>query len=51
MDPKNFGFIDFDQLNNFYKKFDFASDQQKINAILRRMNSDEDFKIDFDEFS
>jgi hypothetical protein len=38
-------------LNNFYKKFDSSCDQAKINAILRRINSDEDFKVDYNEFS
>jgi len=33
------------------KKFDKDIDTKKINSILRRMNSDEDFKIDFTEFS
>ena len=33
------------------RKFDSSIDTKKINSILRRMNSDEDFKIDFFEFT
>jgi Ca2+-binding EF-hand superfamily protein len=51
VDPKKFGFIDFDQLKEFMRKFDSSIDTKKINSILRRMNRDEDFKIDFTEFT
>jgi hypothetical protein len=32
-------------------KYDKGTDQKTVNSILRRLNSDEDFKIDFNEFS
>ena len=33
------------------KKYDKLIDTKKVNAVLRRLNSDEDFKIDFNEFT
>jgi len=50
LDPKKNGFIDFDALKVFMRKYNHKVNGSDINAILRRMNSDEDFKIDFREF-
>ena len=33
------------------KKFNLDMDKSHINAILRRLNDDEDFKIGFQEFA
>ena len=51
LDAKNFGFVDFDQLYNFMSRYDRDTNAQAINSILRRLNDNEDFKIDFREFS
>lgn len=51
LDPHKNGFIDFDCLKNFMKKYNQKVNGSDVNAILRRMNTDEDFKIDFREFS
>lgn len=51
VDARAYGYVDFDSLKEFLTKFDKTCDQKTVNAILRRMNSDEDFKIDFTEFS
>lgn len=52
LDPLNYGFLDFDQIKNFYCKFKSSEDVHKedINAILRRMNDDCDARISFREF-
>lgn len=50
MDPQKYGYIDFDQLMRFMKKFNGEINQNEINALLRRLNADENFKIDFREF-
>ena len=51
LDPRSFGFIDFDNLKNFMVKYDRENiNTCTINSILRRLNNDEDFKINFDEF-
>lgn len=50
LDPKKNGYVDFDALKDFIKKYNSRVSGSDINAILRRMNSDEDFKIDFREF-
>jgi hypothetical protein len=50
IDSKRNGFIDFDSLKDFVKKYNQKVNGSDINAILRRMNTDEDFKIDFREF-
>ena len=50
VDPRKLGFIDFDQLFNFMKKFNQNLQTSDVNAILRRLNDNEDFKIDFREF-
>jgi len=51
LDPKYFGYVDFDQLLAFMRKYDADANTATINAVLRRMNSNEDFKISFREFS
>lgn len=51
LDPRSFGFIDFDNLKNYMIKFNREINTCTINAILRRLNEDEDFKINFREFS
>lgn len=51
IDPKGYGYCDFDQLKDFMIKYDKGTDQKTVNSVLRRLNSDEDFKIDFNEFS
>lgn len=51
LDPRNFGFIDFDNLKNYMVKYNRDINTCTINAILRRLNNDEDFKINFREFS
>jgi Ca2+-binding EF-hand superfamily protein len=51
LDPRSFGFIDFDNLKNFMYKFSRDINTCTINAILRRLNNDEDFKINFEEFA
>ena len=47
MDPKNFGFIDFDSLLTFMSKYNSEIDAKKINAILRRFNDNTEFKITY----
>ena len=50
LDAKNFGFIDFDSLKTFVAKYDkeqLLTNRAAIGAILRRLNDNEDFKIDF----
>lgn len=51
VDPRKYGFIDYDQLFNFMKKYNSETCPEEVNSILRRLNSDEDFKISFREFS
>lgn len=51
LDAKNFGYIDFDALYGFMSRYDKEVNATAINAILRRMNDNEDFKIDFREFA
>lgn len=51
LDPQKFSFLDFNQLYNFMVKFDKSITNPLVNAILRRMNSDTDFKINFKEFA
>jgi len=51
LDPKYFGYVDFDQLLAFMRRYDADANTATINAVLRRMNSNEDFKISFREFS
>ena len=54
MDAKNFGFIDFDSLHAFVARYDkeaLLANQGSIAAILRRLNDNEDFRIDFREFA
>lgn len=51
LDPKKNGYIDFDALRVYVKKYNHKVTGSDINAILRRLNTDEDFKIDFREFS
>lgn len=52
LDPRSFGFIDFDQIKIFMSKFnkEFVN-TCTVNAVLRRLNNDEDFKINFREFA
>jgi len=50
LDPRKNGFIDFDQLFNYMKKYNHTINTSEVNAVLRRLNNDENFKIDFREF-
>ena len=51
LDPKNNGYLDFDALRVFMSRYDKDVNQCDVNAVLRRLNKDEDFKIDFREFA
>lgn len=51
MDALNYGYVDFDQLRNFYSKFKGEVLKEDINAIMRRMSNSLDSKITFREFS
>lgn len=51
IDAKNYGYLDFDQLYAFMSRYDKDISAQGVNAILRRLNENEDFKIEFREFS
>ena len=51
LDPTNFGFIAFDQIHKFMKKYDPKVNNSHINSVLRRLNEDEDFKISYVEFA
>lgn len=51
MDALNYGFLDFDQLTNYYAKFKAEVLKEDINAIMRRMSNSLDSKITFREFS
>ena len=51
LDPKYFGYVDFDQLHAFMRKYDQDANTATVNAVLRRINTNEDFKISFREFS
>jgi len=51
MDALNYGYLDFDQLRNFYSKFKGEVLKEDINAIMRRMSNSLDSKITFREFS
>jgi Ca2+-binding EF-hand superfamily protein len=51
LDPKKFGYIDHDQLLKFMSKFDRQTNLKTINAVMRRLNDNEDFKISFSEMA
>ena len=51
LDHKNHGYVDFEQLYIFMRKYDEDADMEVVNAILRRFKSNDDFKISFREFS
>lgn len=48
--PKN-GFVDFEAIKKFMSKFNSKLNTAMVNAVLRRMNFDEDFKIEYREFT
>jgi Ca2+-binding EF-hand superfamily protein len=51
MDALNYGYLDFDQLRNYYAKFKGEVLKEDINAMMRRMSNSLDAKITFREFS
>lgn len=51
LDPKDNGYLDFDALRVFMIKYNPDINSSDVNAILRRLNKDEDFKINFREFA
>lgn len=52
LDPLNYGYLDFENIKNFYMKYKKEDVlKEDINAILRRMNDDSDARINFREFS
>lgn len=51
MDALNYGYLDFDQLRNYYAKFKGEVLKEDINAMMRRMSNSLDSKITFREFS
>lgn len=51
LDPSGFGYIDFELLRKYMAKFNKQHDAKDVNSVLRRLNSDEDFKISFREFA
>ena len=50
IDIRNNGYLDFDAMHKFMYKYDRDITKCHVNAILRRLNNDEDFKVNFKEF-
>jgi hypothetical protein len=50
IDAKNSGFIDFENLMNFFQKNGFYPYEEEIISILRRMDRDDDGRITYEEF-
>ena len=47
LDLRGFGYIDFDQLHAYMKKYDKDINKCHVNAVLRRLNDGDNFKIEF----
>lgn len=50
IDVRNNGYLDFDAMYKFMHKYDKDITKCHVNAVLRRLNNDEDFKVNFSEF-
>ena len=51
LDFQRYGYLDFECLKRYLTKFKKDIKKTEINAIIRRMDSDGDGKITFNEFS